>query len=315
MLLRKIGASFLVMLFVLLSLPNFLIYGLSKTYLSTDFYRREDVTKGVYDFAIDMTVSALRKDSEMFTGYFDRDELDDQIRKVFTQKIFSTVLTDFANQIDNYKKDPEKPLVISLKVLRENLLTVGNNLTYIIYQNLPTCSDADLLAAISSEKAPECVPKNIPYDQVVRPINENFETTIYNEIPEELSNIDQAVPIKALVNIEQYKNLSFLVLVVILALIVLMVYGKTSTILSYIATGFLLSGVLGYGFGYALGNLNNMASEQIGDERVFQFFQYILSFLVVDMQRMALMFAGVGVLLLVMRFVLKRTVEDKPNAI
>lgn len=303
------------MLFVLLSLPNFFIYGLSRTYLNTDFYRREEVSTGVYNFVVDQTTSVLRQESEMFRGYFEGDELKTQIEKVFTKTIFTTVLNDFAAQIDNYKKNPNQPLVISLKVLRENLLTVGNNLTYLIYQNLPTCSDAELLDSITSEKVPECVPKNVPYDQVVKPINENFEATIYNEIPEELSNIDQAVPIKTLVDIEHYKNISFLVLVAILALIALMVYGKTSTIVAYIGTGFFLAGALGFGFGYALNLLPGMANMQLSDPAFVSLFAFILNFLVVEVQRLALMFVGVGVLLWVIRFVLLRTVEDKKTAI
>jgi hypothetical protein len=110
------------MLFVLLSLPNFLIYGLSRTYLNTDFYRREDLNKGVYNYVLDQTVTVLRNESEMFKGYFDREELRVQIEKVFTVQIFSETLADFANQLDVYKKNTDKPLVISLKTFRENFL-------------------------------------------------------------------------------------------------------------------------------------------------------------------------------------------------
>jgi|GEM_PF-6014331 len=316
MLLRKIGASLLVMLFVLLSLPNFLIYGLSKTYLSTDFYRGEDLNKGVYNYVLDQTVTVLRNESEMFKGYFDRGELRAQIEKVFTAKIFSDTLGDFANQLDDYKKNSDKSLVISLKTFRENLLTVGNNLAYLIYQNLPTCSDAELLTLISAKNAaPECVPKSLPYDQVVKPINDNFENTIYNQIPEELSNIDQAVPIKALVEIENYKNFSFILLVVVLALIGLIIYGKTSTIVAYISAAFLLGGGLGYAFSYMLINLPSITNMQFSDESSLEFFQFILNFLIVEIQRLSMMFVVVGAMLLLIRFVLKRTVETKSNTI
>jgi hypothetical protein len=316
MLLRKIGASLLVMLFVLLSLPNFLIYGLSRTYLNTDFYRREDLNKGVYNYVLDQTVTVLRNESEMFKGYFDREELRVQIEKVFTVQIFSETLADFANQLDVYKKNTDKPLVISLKTFRENLLTVGNNLAYLIYQNLPTCSDAELLSLIAAKNtAPECVPKNLPYDQVIQPINDNFENTIYNQIPEELSNIDQAIPIKALVGIENYKNFSFILLVIVLALIGLIIYGKTSTIVAYISSAFLLGGGLGYAFSYVLINLPSIANMQFSEEATLDFFQFILNFLTVEIQRLSMMFVGVGAMLLLIRFVLKRTVENKPNTI
>lgn len=312
MILRKIIASFLVILFVLLSIPNFLIYALSRSYLNTDFYRREDVISGTYDFVVDKTVSVLRSNSEMFKGYFQSDELKTQIDKVFTKQIFGSVLADFANQIDLYKQNSGKPMTLSLKVLRTNLLTVSNNLVYQIYQNLPTCSNEELVNAIYHNQAPQCVPKSMPYDQVVKPIKDNFENSIYNVVPEELSNVDQAVPIKVLVNIEQYKTWSFLILVILMGLLVLVVYGKTSSIVAYIGNGFLFGGVLGYVFAYGLGiEVTGLAAAQIKEARTMEFLKFLMNFSLVEIQKMALMFVGVGVLLWVIRFILKRTVEAK----
>jgi len=314
MVLRKITASFLVILFIVLAMPNFLVYGISRTYLNTDFYRRDDLVQGVYDFSLDKTVALLQEKSDFFKGYFTTADLRDQVEKVFTKKIFSETLNNFAGQIDNYKNDTSKPLTLSLQTLRANLLTVGNNLAYAIYQKLPTCSDADLLK-LSAQKIPECVPKNVPYDEVMRPITDNFEATVYNDVPEELSNFDKAVPLKELVNVESYRNMSFLVLIGLMALVVLTIYGRISTILAYIATGFFVSGIVGYGFSYALISSLTSYQGQLTDARTQEFLVFMLGFLIAEVQRLSIMFAVVGLALFLIRFVLKRTVEVNKNVV
>lgn len=309
MLLRRITASFLVILFVVLAIPNFLIYGLSRTYLNTDFYRRDDVVQGVYEYALDKTVDALREGSDFFSGYFTPKELRTELENVFTKSVFSKTLADFADQIDEYKKDTSKTLVVSLRVLRENLLTVGNNLAYMVYQKLPSCS-SDLTLSFSGG-VPECVPSQVPYETVVAPITDSFEAAIYEEIPEELGNIEQAVPIEMLVKVEGYRDISFIVLVVLLLLMALVLYTRVSSIIAYIATSFLLSGVTGYGFSFALDSSIQGVQAEITDPRTHRFLLFLLEFLVNEIQRLSIIFVIVGIALYVIRFVLGRTVDHK----
>ena len=140
----------------------------------------------------------------------------------------------------------------------------------------------------------------------------NFENTIYNVVPEELTNVDQAIPLKVLVNIETYKTWSFLVLLLLMALMVVFVYGKTSTVVAYIGNGFLFGGALGYAFAYGLGvEVAALAAEQIKDSRTMEFLKFLVNFSLLEIQKLALMFVGVGILLWIIRFILKRTVEAK----
>ncbi len=314
MILRKLTASFLVIMFVVLAVPNFVVYGISRTYLNRDFYSKDELVQKVYDFTLDKTVEVLQRESDFFKGYFSASELRTQVEKVFSKKIFTSTLNDFADQMDLYKKDPSRPLVLSLQTLRANLLTVGNNLAYLIYQKLPTCSNDELLE-ISEHTVPACVPKSVPYEEVVKPLTDNFEATVYNTIPEELSNIDRAFPIAELVKIEKYRDLSFLVLIGIIALIALVIYGKISSILAYVSTGFVMAGIAGYGFSYALGAALTGIKGDLGDPRSQEFLLYLLKFLVTEVQRMSIMFGVVGLALLLIRFVIKRTVEVKTNPV
>lgn len=315
MIIRRILASFLVFLFVLASIPNFFIYSLSKTFLDIDFYKRDDLRTGVYDFAVDKTVDILQANSDMMSGYFKKDELKKKIEEVFTKKTFGGILDDFVGQLEKYEQNPDTKLVLSLSVLRENLLTVSNNLAYQIYQNLPSCSGDVNLQNLSSDKAPSCVPKNVSYEDVVKPITSNFETTIYNNIPDEMANIDKVVPLQWLVQAENYRNLSFLILIVILIMIVLVVFSSTSVIVSFIGTGFLLSGMVGYAIGSSFTIGLDKLKEQIGDARAQEFLTFLFNFVADEMKRLSLLFLVVGVALLIIRFILKRTVDQKNKTI
>ncbi len=309
MIIRRILASFLVFLFVIVSIPNFFIYSISRSYLDTDFYKREDLRSGVYDFVVDKTVSILQDNSEMMKGYFSPAELKIQIEKVFTEKVFTGILDDFAVQLDKYKQNTGSSVVLSLRVLRDNLLTVSNNLAYIVYQNLPSCaSDAEPMK-MGGKKAPSCVDRSVSYEDVVRPIISDFETTIYNNIPEEMANFDKVIPLQALVQAENLRNISFLILLVILVLIVLVIFSSTSVIVAYIGNGFFLSGLVGYAVGSSLMMGLGGLKEQLEDVRSQQFLYFLFNFLTEEIKRLSLLFLLVGVALIMIKFVLNRTIE------
>lgn len=309
MLLRKITASFLVILFVVLALPNFLIYGLSRTYLNVDFYKRADVVSELHDFTLDRTVEGLRSKSDFFSGYFTPAELREQIASVFTTAIFAEITSDFAGQIEEYKQNPNMQMVLSLRILRDNLLTVANNLAYIIYQKLPACPDAAM--PLDEMMVPQCAPPGMPYEEVVRPLTGNFEATIYNQIPEELGSFEQAVPLKALVNVEKYREITFVFLVFILALIALTIYSKISTIIGYVSAAFGLAGAVGYLFGSLLITSVGSMQMEVGDAAVKDFILRMLDFLVAEVQKLSLIFLIVGAALMVIRYVLRQTVDRK----
>jgi len=309
MLLRKLAASILVFLFVVLAIPNFFIYSLSRTYLNTDFYKRDDLTNGVYEVVVDKTTEGLQSKSTALNGFFKSDELKKQIKQVFTAKIFSEIVADFANQMELYKQNPNKPLVLSLKLLRENLLTVSNNLAYIIYQDLPTCSDAEL-ADLKPDVIPSCVPKGVDYDQVVKPIINNFEASVYEAVPEELSNIDKAFPIQVLVDIENYRTISFMVLILLICLISLVLYKPISLIVTYLGTAIFLGGAAGLGISYTLENLLSYVNVQTNDQQMVDLIHFFLNFLAAEMNRLAWLFIAAGVALYVIRFILVRTVDE-----
>lgn len=307
---RKLLAIFLVFLFVIVAVPNFFVYALSKTYLNTDFYRRDDLSEGVYNFALIKTAKTLQESNEQMRGYFTEEELVNQIKKGFSIAIFRSTIDDFAKQIDAYKLDQSKPLVISLRTLRENLISVSNNLSYLVYQSLPTCSEEMSLQDLMKNPALECVPKGVDYDDVVKPLNDSFEGSIYTEVPEELSNLESVVPLQMLVKVDQLRDIMFMILVGIMVFIVLLVYGKTSTVLGYLAAAFLSSGLAGYILSFSLDKALYSSDFKVDDAQVKEFLLFVSRFFMEEFSRLAILFGLVGIALLIIRFVLKRTVED-----
>lgn len=306
---RKFLALVMVFIFVIVAIPNFFVYALSRTYLSTDFYKRDDFTQGVYDFAVTKTVSVLRSSSKEMSGYFSEKDLEKQIRIGFSVSVFRDIVADFANQLELYKKDTTVPLKLSLRKLRENLLTISNTLAYLIYQSLPTCSVAVSPMELLRKEVVDCVPKGVPFDLVVKPISDSFESTIYSQIPEELGNLDNVLPVKLMVQADQFRDMLFFLLLLIIVIIVLLVCEKASTVLTYLMWCFGLSGAIGFLMQYVLSKFVGMTNFNLGDAQADQFLVYVVNFFLVEFSRLSLLFLGVGVALFFIRMVVRRTVE------
>ncbi len=312
MFIRKILGFILVLAFVLLTIPNFILYGVSRTYLNEEFYQRDEIVSKSYDFVINKTVNILRKNSSMFSGYFSEDILRNEVKNVYTKEIFSETLFNFVDQLIAIKNGKSNTIKIDLNSLKQNLLTVANILTYRIYQELPTCSDSGLSDVLSSIEPPQCIIANIPYDRMIRPISENFNATVYNNIPDELSGLEGLIPVGFLVKIDFYKNLLFIFLIVIIALIALTVSDKLTIIVSFISQGFLFGGILGVIFSTLMfSQLGFVINAQIGDEITMKLFEFLIGFLQDEIQRMSILFILVGMILWLIKFILNRTIENK----
>lgn len=312
MFIRKILGSILVLAFVLLAIPNFILYGISRTYLNEEFYQGDEIVSKSYDFVINKTVHILRENSSMFSGYFSEDSLRDEVENVYTKEIFSETLFDFADQLISIKDGENDAIKIDLSSLKQNLLTVSNTLTYRIYQELPTCTDSELIDVLSNVEPPQCIIADIPYDKMIRPISENFNATVYNNIPDELSGLEGLIPVNFLVKIDFYKNLFFILLIIIIALISLIVSDKLSVIVSFISQGFFFGGLLGlFSSIFMFSQLGVVIMAQIDDQITMNFLEFLINFLSDKIQEMSILFILVGVILWLIKFILNRTIENK----
>lgn len=315
MFLRKTLAGFLAILFVLVSMAAFGVYALSRTVFEPTFYS-EKIVDGSYDLVVNTSTTQLLNNSEEINGFFTKDELKEEIERVFTKKIFAEVMLDFANLLEQVKERPNENAKLSLVVLRESLLTVVNNLIYKIYQELPACVGSDL-GSFDGDGIPQCVPEGMDYDVLVGPLLNNFETGVYQGIPEELNEVNRIVPGHVLQNIELAKNAIFITLLIILALMALVLYQPISLIVSFIGWSFLLSGFLGLLMSTQSSTLINTIRWDIdpsAKEEVMKYFEYLFNFVFLEIQKIAMIFAIFGLALLVIKFVLRRTVDTQKKA-
>ena len=99
MVIRKIFGYFLVFLFILVSLPAFLTYSLSKTFLNPAFY--SDSVIGVfYDFALNVTTKNLYQKDPTLRRHFQENELLKEIQASFPVGQFHKIMADFGQQLE-----------------------------------------------------------------------------------------------------------------------------------------------------------------------------------------------------------------------
>jgi hypothetical protein len=80
---------------------------------------------------------------------------------------------------------------------------------------------------------------------LVGPLLNNFEAGVYRGIPEELNEVNRIVPGQVLQNVELAKNVIFISLLIVLALMALLLYQPISLIVGFIAWGVFIE----WGFG------------------------------------------------------------------
>src|SRR5690606_20864361 len=160
-------------------------------------------------------------------------------------------------------------------------------------QKLPACANGSL-GGLSEDGIPECVPDGVGYDVLVGPLLGNFETGVYQGIPEELNEVNRIIPGEVLQNIDLAKNVIFVVLLVIMALMALVLYQPISLIVGFIGWSFLLSGALGLLFSTQSKALTGAIQWDVDPsvkEEVMKYFDYLFNFVFLEIQKIALIFA------------------------
>lgn len=333
MVLRRIIASFFVFMFVIVALPTFLVYGISKSFFSGAFYKGP-ILETTYPYLIEVSASHLYNADKIISKYFDEKTIKTEIEKVLTPEIFRTVTNQFGNQIENLKKRPDEPRIIDLRVIRQSLLTVTHNLAYRLFENIPICVSQQL-PEINTEGIPTCIlAKSIDFASLSGPLSQQFEKSIYGFFPEQLQidlrsiNGENTSFYYLFTYIDSIKTYLLGILIVIMAIIALILYQPISLMLYYEAIALILAGFGGIIAGVGLEalsplltqNFNNTvvthwlkekADENIATISTIQqgfshFINDLFSFIIGDIQKIALVFIILGIILFFIHFLLKR---------
>lgn len=318
---RRFTAGLLILLFVAVSLPMFLIFGLSNSVMRSSFYDGP-VADQAYNLLLKITARNLMKSDPIIAEYFTETDLKSGMMDVFPVELFKKMVADFAGQVDKLKDNPERPLVISMKTFREGLLTFANNLSYKLFQTLPICGGGEIPAE-DTRGLPTCVPQGVEYNIVAAPFSKQFESAIYTVVPEQVQlDLNAAMGQSGFTiagifdGFMMVKYVLYGALLVLLALIALLVHNPFSLIAKYEGIAFVLSGVAGYLLSVGLSMLPGyiMGDVNIPDfkDDVLQFLQYVFTYVSAESERIALVFLALGAVLILVRvFMVQKYNEEK----
>ena len=320
---RRVLAGLLIFLFIVVSLPTFLFFGISNSFLRPSFYGGQvaDVT---YNFMLDETAKNLLARDAIIASFFNESDLKSEMVTVFPSSLFTGIFTDFFTQISALKTNPDMPVTVSLKVFRESLLTFANNLSFKLFQKLPICISGQIPEE-DMRGLPTCVPAGAEYNQIVAPFTQRFDATIYSVVPEQIQ-VDLSAPMgqsgltpALMLKWFMYaKYIFYGTLLALLVLIALLVYSPFSLVVKYEGIAFAFSGIAGYLLSLCISFIPDLMITDVniagaGSADLHQFLQYMVSFISVESQKVALIFLALGAMLILLRLFLRRQYNDKKS--
>lgn len=307
---RRGFAGFFVFLFVVFSMPTFLIYAVSNTFLKPTFYQGQ-VSDGTYHFLVSFTSKRLLDSDKVIFEHFNQSDLEREMETVFPVQLFHKVVDDFSKQLEAVRLNPRRPMVLSLKVFRESLLTFAHNLSFRLFESFPKCKGGEI-PDHDTQGLPTCVPNGVEYNLVAAPFAQQFEASVYSVVPEQMqidlnaaqgqSNVTPASLLDLIVMVRSVAYGSLLFLLVVVSYLV---YKPFSLIAKFLGFAFFISGALGFLFAYGLVSIPHYVFGQMtlpGDAvDVSSFIEYLFSFVTAEVQKVSLIFMGLGAILILVR--------------
>lgn len=315
MVLRRILAGILVFFFTAISTAAFLVFGVSNTFLRTSFYQ-ETLKEPGYKFFVESTVLSIEEAKGPISEYFIREELREEVENVFPISLFERTVKEMVQEVETLREDPDQPLTFKLNVYRESLLTLAHNLSFKMFENLPSCTEGEL-----PDQGPDglstCVPDGFEYNDISGRLTQEFEENIYAAIPEQGQfDVKSAfgesgfAVLNILVQLDTIKVIFYGILLVLLALIALIIYRPFTALLMTEGLAFLLSGIVGIIVGFALllmpaAIAAQMESHYLKDP-LMDLFGAMVNGFSAEIQKGALVFLATGIILLATRYFLNK---------
>jgi hypothetical protein len=319
--LKRLLAGLVIFIFIVVSLPTFLFFGISNTFLKTSFYQGQ-VADRAYDILVTATARKLLEKDEIIKAFFTESDLKADIMAVFPVGLFKAIITDVTTQVENVKNNNTGELNISIKVFRESLLTLANNLSFKLFQKLPIC-----MGGQSPENdlkgLPTCIPDDAEYNEVAAPFTRRFESAVDMAFHDEKIKVDlnaslgqEGVTIANMVKGLSYvKNVLFAVLLTLLVLIAILIYKPFSLIMQYEGIAFAFAGITGYLLSLGLGIIPRYLVSKDGFDSVQpemqEFTVYIMSYVIAESQKIAMTFLALGAVLILIRVFLKQKYHNE----
>lgn len=324
---RNFFSWIFVFLFVVVALPIFFIYGLSKTFLTPTFYETS-LLPGAHDFLIDVFSQRIYKSNDLLQRYFSQKQLQDAFGQSFSNADLKAIIHGFTAQVIALPENPDQPLVLDLNLFQQDIVKTMNVLAIDVFKALPRCGLNQSPDSINAQGIPACIPENVQYQAISQPLAKAFEKSVDGVVPGKMQIDFSAFQSNTSFNfieffsrINQLKLTFFIALFVLLALIALVVYRPFLTILRFEGFAFGLSGVVAFIISFGFGQiplwfLQQMKSAyerflgmNVQGERLEQFLQHVFSFFTFEFNKIAFFFIIMGAVLLFLSFFLRYTSE------
>jgi len=321
MAIRKIFASFLVFLFVVVSLPTFLAYALSRTFLEPDFYIGP-VANSTYEFMLDTAARNIYQKDPILQKQFQQADIRKVIGETFTFDSFQQIMDDLSKDIQTLKTSPGQPLTLDFKPYSKTLEDVATRLAIHIFQSLPQCK-TDELPEFNEDGIATCVPSGVNYEVASGPLAKQFEASVNNALPDQVdlgvSKEQNGFAFVFLFTMtDQLQIYFFGALMLLIVLIAFVLYHPFASITRYEGLAFLLSGFTGFLMSVGLADAPRwlVASYDASNQHLVQvlggqaalgrFVTYVFSFFCGEFQKISFIFMILGALLLLFHFLFVR---------
>ncbi|MBU0668016.1 hypothetical protein KJ951_00080 [Patescibacteria group bacterium] len=312
---RRVLAAIMIFVFVSVSTVAFLIFAVGNTFFRASFYEK-DIKEAGYEFLVDAAVASISQQDTLISKYFIKEELKDEVEKVFPISLFEKSLNELVQEVQSLKDDPNRPLTFRLGMFRESLLTLANNLSYKIFESLPFCAP-DEVPNETVDGLPSCVPQGFAYNDVSGELSAQFEEDVYSAVPEQVQfdvnsalGADGPAISQIFTMVDTVKMVFYVILLVLLGLIALVIYRPFSAILMAEGIAFSLSGAVALIVGYVVGFMPALFNAGMKDnylkDVIYTFMVQVAGIFGGEVQRGGMVFLATGIILLAVRFFLRR---------
>jgi len=324
---KRLVASFLVFLFIVVALPVFVIFGMSRTFLDANFYT-EKVAPPAYELFINAISAKIYSKDPIIQKYFKQDDIRKVLAESIALELFKGTVKDFATDLEQVKSQPNHPLTFDLKPYKENLQNVAQRMAIHLFQALPACKSTEL-PEFNEDGIATCVPGGTNYDVVAGPLSKQFETGVLNALPDtidlSLARDDNGSMFTiVLSSAERFRFYGIAALMLMIVVLAFVLYKPFSLIVRFEGMAFLFSGFLGFLMSLALNGLplwivQNYAqknSEVVkilgGDLVLAKSLDDIFGVFTVEVQKIALIFMFLGAVLMGVYFFGLRKAKKEP---
>lgn len=243
---RKIFASLILLLILILAPLLSIICAAFETYLNPNFYQNDKVINNIYDATISYgssTISAYFAQSGN-PDLFSEKEIKEQLQKLITLETFSDLNKNFFSQITQYPLPNQ--ITIDLSEIKETLPTAIKEVVTEYVDKLAPCTTEE----ITANGIPTCLPEGTTQEEAINSLSGIESSDTYKNIPPQLSLDLSVIPAqsKMLIELVIQKNTlirGFLIGLFLLpiALMGLIIFKPLKSVLRWVANAFFWAGL------------------------------------------------------------------------